>query len=101
MSAVLENCVSSISTRRMSNMVDKLGDINAQISRLQDEADSIKGILKGLGMDEVYGKMFRAVISTSTSVRLDQKLVKGMLSASQIMQASVTSTSTRISLYDL
>lgn len=101
MSAVLENCASSISTRRLSNLVDKLGDINAQISRLQGDADAVKGILKCTGMDEVYGRTFRAVISTSTSIRLDQKLIKGMLSASQIMTASVSSTSTRISLYDL
>lgn len=99
MSAVLS--VSPISVRRLSNKVDKLGEINAQISRLQEDADDIKLFLKDLGMAEVYGKLFRAVISTSETTRLDTVKVKGMLSPAQITLASVTSKSTRISLYDL
>ncbi len=99
MNAVLS--ASPISVRRLSNKVDKLGEINAQISRLQDDANDIKFFLKDLGMDEVYGKLFRAVISVSETTRLDNAKVKGMLSPAQITLASVTSTSTRISLYDL
>lgn len=101
MSAVLENCVSSISVRRLSNMVDKLGDINSQISRLQDDAEAIKGTLKCVGMDEVYGKAFRAVISVRMSTRLDSTMVKGYLSPVQITACSRSSKSISVSLYDL
>jgi hypothetical protein len=93
--------VSQISVRRLTNMVDKLGDINAQISRLQQSADDIKITLKDLGVPDVYGNRYRAVISTSRTIRLDTVKVKGMLSPCQIALASVASESTRISLYDL
>lgn len=87
-----------VSTRRLTKMVDELGAINAQISRLQAEADGIKAILKATGATEVIGSVFRAVITSTESEVIDSKKVR------QIMGDAVPTKSVRrtsISLFDL
>lgn len=90
-----------ISVRRLSNAVDKLGAINAQISALQAQADEIKATLKASGYDEVIGAQFRAVIVTKDTARLDSKLVRNYLTPRQVDECTKVGTSTSISLYDL
>ncbi len=87
--------------RMMSRRVDKLGALNAEISRLQAEAEAIKGTLRASGLDEVVGKAYRAVIVATDTVRLDSAKVKAILSPAQIAECSVTSRSVRVALYDL
>ncbi len=96
MSAVLAN----LSARRLTKQVDELGMLNAQISRLQQQADAIKKTLKESGYEEILGTTFRAVISTSTSSRLDSELVRAA-DPDLADLCTYESTSTRISLYDL
>ncbi len=95
------SAVISLSVRSLTKAVDQLGSLNAQISVLAKQADAIKATLKASGYDEIKGKVFRAVISTKTTARLDSKLVKGVLTPRQIDDCTVESTSTSISLYDL
>jgi len=91
----------NISIRRLSKMVDELGMLNAQISALTKKADAIKATLKETNHDEIYGSVFRAVISTRTTARLDTKEVRKLLTPKQVDFCTVDSTSTSISLYDL
>jgi len=97
--------VTTLSPRQINNLavrqVDELGALNAQISLLNKQADVLKASLKASGFDEVVGKVYRAVISTKTTARLDTKLVKGLLTPRQIDDCTVEGTSTSISLYDL
>lgn len=95
------NAVVKISDRALAANVDKLGDINAQIAALKKAADAIKDKLIASGYAEIEGKSFKAVIVPKSSVRLDQKIVKGFLSIDQIAAASKISNSVSVSLYDL
>jgi hypothetical protein len=86
---------------RLIKQVDELGAVNAQIAVLQRQADDLKATLKASGYDEVIGTTFRAVISTKTTARLDSKLVRKILTPTEVDECTVESTSTSISLYDL
>lgn len=98
MSAVLS---SPVSLRVMVNKVDKLGDLNAEIARLQAEAEALKGAIKASGLDEIVGKRYRAVVCVRDSVRLDNAAVKDLLSPAEIAKCSKVSRSVSVSLYDL
>jgi hypothetical protein len=84
-----------------SLLVDKLGLLNAQLSKLNAEAEIIKAQIKATGMTEIVGTMYRAVISTRDTMRLDSALVKGKLSPADIMACTKASRSVSVSLYDL
>ena len=99
--SALPNTVSQISVRRLVNMVDKLGDINAQISKLQDDAEHIKKALKASGYSEVVGARYRAVISTSTRNLLDREMVATFLSQDHMDMCTKESTSTKLEIKGL
>jgi PIN domain nuclease of toxin-antitoxin system len=90
-----------ISTKRLVAAVDNLALINAEILRLEAEADKHKALLKAAGADEICGTLHRAVIVTSTTARLDTKLVRQHLTPASIDACTVESTSTKVCLYDL
>jgi hypothetical protein len=91
----------SLSPRRMAKMVDALGALNAQISKLQAEAELLKVSLKACEVDEVIGAQYRARISTSESKTLDTAKAKGFLTLAQIEACSKVVKRTSITLYDL
>lgn len=93
--------MTTYTVRKLTQMVDDLGGINAQISALKRKADALKEQLKGSGYDEVLGNSYRAVISTKDTARLDTALVRELLTPSEVDDCTVVSTSTSISLYDL
>jgi hypothetical protein len=99
--SALPNTVSQISVRRLVNMVDKLGDINAQIAKLQDEADEMKKALKTSGYTDVVGSRYRAVISTSTRHLLDREMVATFLSPEHMDMCTKDSTSTKLEIKGL
>lgn len=91
------------STRKVDlpGKVDQLGVLNAQIAALSKEADAIKAALKASGNKEVSGRLYRAVISTSTRTTLDSEKVKAILTPQQIIDCSKTSSSTTLTVYGL
>lgn len=90
-----------ISTKRLVAAVDNLALINAEIRRLEAEAEKHKALLKSAGVDEVCGTLHRAVIITSTTARLDAKKAREYLTPRQVDACTVESTSTKLCLYDL
>ena len=96
MSAVVQ-----LSPRRLSNAVDRLGHLNAQIAALTRQAEEIKDALKESGETEVIGRTFRAVVTETTQITLDTKMVKAILTPAQVDACSVASHCQRVSLYDL
>lgn len=91
----------TVTTRKLVRMVDELGSLNAQIHALTKQADAIKKTLKESGFEEVFGNVFRAVITTKTTARLDTKLVREYLTPAETDYCTVESTVQSISLYDL
>ena len=96
MSAVVQ-----LSPRRLANSVDRLGHINAQIALLTRQAEEIKDALKESGEHEIAGRMYRAVVTETTVIRLDNKMVRAILTPAQADACSAASHCQRVSLYDL
>lgn len=92
--------VVKLSAASLSRNVDKLGSLNSQIAALVKQADAIKGELKGIGPGEYYGKVFKAVVSSHSTSRLDSGKVKSLLSPAQLVSCTVSSESMAVSLYD-
>jgi len=93
--------VTRLSDRALADNVDRLGDLNAEISRLKERTDEIKNKLIAAGAGEIEGKRYRAVISSRETVRLDPKVVRGFLTATEILAATKTTSSVSVTLYDL
>ena len=99
--SALPSSVSPISVRRLINVVDRLGALNAEIAKLNADAADMKKTLKESGYDEIIGKLFRATITTSTKRLLDKKLVSAYLTPDQLAVCMKDSESTSISLSNL
>ena len=68
------------STRaRLAGLVDTLGNINAEIALLTQQATAIKTELAAAGVEAIEGDMFRAAIVVTERNSLDTKLAIAML----------------------
>jgi hypothetical protein len=83
-------------TTHLPAIVDELGYLQAEISKLSARADAIKATLKASDLDTVNGNLFRATISEVTRDTLDQKAVRAKLSRQFIVANTKTSTSVRV-----
>jgi hypothetical protein len=92
--------VVQLSAASLSRKVDELGEINAQISTLEAKAKKLKKVLVDSQFPTVEGKRYKAVISHSVQSRLDSGLVKSLLTVQQLLDCSVQSKRTSVSLYD-
>lgn len=80
----------------LPGLVDELGELQAEISKLSARADKIKAALKASDLETINGDLFRATISEVTRDTLDQKAVRAKLSRQFIVANTKTSTSVRV-----
>ena len=71
--------------------VDHLGDLRAQIKRLQDQAKGIERKLKDAGRQEFNGIRYRVTVSCSDRARVDWKTVAERLEPSRQLVSAHTS----------
>lgn len=91
----------NVSLKKLTKMVDELGNLNAEIALLQDRADAIKGALKLSGYDEIVGNIFRAKVVNSESMQLDTAKARALLTPAQIIACTKVVKRCAVSLYDL
>lgn len=72
----------------LGELVDRLGELKAQISALCMEEREIKEQLIDTRLPSVDGSLFRASISTHERTSLDSELVKMFLTPAQLIQCS-------------
>lgn len=60
-----------VSIRSLGVMVDRLGELDAQMAEMKQEKEKLKKTLKDSGKDVIEGEMFRAKISVSSPRRVD------------------------------
>lgn len=82
----------------LQKTVDKLGKLKAMISKLTKQEDALKTVLAASGLKAIDGKNYRATITDITRTTLDSKRVRALLTSSQILACSNTSTSTTVKI---
>ena len=85
---------------KITTLVDQLGNINAQISALQNQSKAIKKELIDNGIENVEGAIYVANISTQYRENLDMEAVRKHLSPQFISAHTKTAavTSVRVSV---
>lgn len=78
MTAVLKT-TTRFNSARLRQLVDQLGNINAEIAELQHEADGIKARLIASGQERIEGSIFQAAIFNGVRTSVDSKRVREML----------------------
>ena len=78
-------------SRKLSEVVDELGLVRAEIAELQDRKKEYEQILKDSGEDEIEGRIYRATVSRFTQLKTAWKAIAEKLGASrQIITANTS-----------
>ena len=77
-------------------LIDRLAALEAAAAPLAAEIAEIKATLKEAGEGTYAGFQYEAEVSVATTLTLDQKLVKGLLTPVQLQACSRAGTRTNI-----
>lgn len=96
----------NVTKYEIADAVDKLGEINARIAALQEQADDLKATLIAEcngGSAEFRGQQYKAKVSVVQSMKADWKVIaeKAGASAQLIRANSRPVVSNRVALFDL
>ena len=81
-------------TRKIEeNMVDRLGDLRAEMKVLKDEAKDIEDYLKSSGAGRYDGERYSAKVTETTRTTVDWKGIATKLKASDYMKKAYSKVS--------
>lgn len=69
-------------------LVDELGDLKAELCKMQEREQVIKTLLSSSGRDVIRGNRYQATVSHGERVTLDSERVKEILTPDQILRCS-------------
>ena len=72
------------------NLVDRLGEVRAEMKVLKDEADNIETVLKALGDDKIDGDYFVATVSRFERATTAWKKIAEKMKVSKYMLETYT-----------
>lgn len=81
-----------------ASMIDEYATVHAEIARLEKLKKKLGDEIKKLGVGEHNGTKCKAVITESTSTRLDTEAIKGAMSDEWIAKFSKTSTTQTLNI---
>lgn len=96
----MSTATATVVAAHLSEQVDRLGALNARIADLKRQADAIKVDLLASGQREIEGSLYRAVVATRVSERLDAATVRKVLTAGQLEVCTTQTSSVSLTLYD-
>ncbi len=80
-----------MNAKRIAQLVDTLGQLNAEMAELKNDADRIKKQLIEAGVTPVEGDYYRATVVTSNRTYIDWKTIAEKLEPSrQLVTAHTT-----------
>jgi hypothetical protein len=82
----------TLTAEQISELVDKIGLLKAQLAPLEDVLKADLNKLKGHGPDRYQGKLYEVNVFEVTSSRLDMEAVRAKLSPQFIAAHTTTST---------
>lgn len=93
--------ITNLSQARTRRLIERAAYLQHHINRSQEELDTIKDQFKAFGDGQYDGSAHRITVTTSTTTRLDAKLVRGCLTPAEIIDCSVSSDSTRVLIKEI
>lgn len=78
----------TLSKGKQIRLVDELGALKAQIAALEDAYAQKISVFKDFGDGEYVGNVYKVVVNTAERAALDAKIVKGLLTPAQIVEAT-------------
>ena len=84
-----------LSAQQVTSLVDKIGDLAAQIAKLESQYKAYIAVLKEMGVDRYYGELFEVNVFDQQQNRLDMEAVRAKLSP-QFIAAHTTSKTVRV-----
>lgn len=88
--------VKPIAPARLRKQIERFAELKAAARAIEDELDELKEIFTDLGDGTYEGKVHKVIVTTSEVARLDNKLVKSVLTPAEIVACTVTSVQVRI-----
>jgi len=82
----------------LAKEVDKLGELQAQISALCKKEKEIKELLKKQNVEIIEGKLFKATVSRYDHTSLNREEVEKYLTATQLKKCLKTSAVVKVTL---
>ena len=79
-----------MNAKRIAQLVDTLGQLNAEMAELKDDADRIKKQLIEAGVTPVEGDHYRATVVTSNRTYIDWKTIAERFNPSRQLIAGNT-----------
>ena len=98
MSPLANTTLSQAQARRA---IERAAYLQHHISRSLAELDAIKTSFRALGDGQYDGSAHRLTVTTSTSTRLDARLVRGCLTPAEITDCSVHADVTRVTIKEI
>lgn len=83
----------------LASQVDRLGYLNAEIARLEREANAIKDTFKAMGPGDILGTAHKAVVKVAERRTLDTKEVRNYLTAEEIEVCTKVTTVVSVGIY--
>ncbi len=90
------NKTSKIQPLYVSQAIDELGAIKAQIANLKEQENGIKDSLINMGIHEAEGELFRVTIRETVRRSLDTALIRKLVPKLLLRQAEKESTCTTV-----
>lgn len=84
-----------------NKLVNRYATLSQQVAPLLEELNSLKKLFRTLGDGLYAGSDVALIVDTHETNTLDQKIVKGLLTAGQIVQATRTGSRTTMRLIEL
>jgi hypothetical protein len=97
----VDHDIATLYAHALSVKADQLGLINAQISTLQAEAETIKEELKASGLSRIRGSLYKVTISTTERSSLSSTAMRAYLTPEQIKACTTTATVTAVTVRGL
>jgi len=77
----------------LQKLVDRLGELKAEVAELKTEEQAIKDVLIKAEVEAVEGRHYRACVSLSEVERIDyRKILERLKPSRQLLQANTTVT---------
>jgi hypothetical protein len=88
--------MAKLSLKQLGLIVDELGGLKADISDLCEREDELKALLIKSDRHEINGSLFRATVTDSVRITMDQTMIRTYLTPKQLKKVEKSAPCTTV-----